>query len=201
MRCIKALAVALTLLGGSTAAQAQALRDYGRADPITGWLTYCQASAADCSVDLNEPSAIALTKTISKTLAAINRRVNAKILAVSDLDHWGVSDRWELPSDGMGDCEDFQLLKRHLLIQAGLPRRALLMTVVIDQRGDGHAVLMVRTTQGDLILDNQHDAVLLWSETRHVYVKREGQDGREWVSLGGQTASPPMTSAAPTEPE
>jgi len=62
----------------------------------------------------------------------------------------------------MGDCEDYQLLKRKLLVEAGLPRRAMRMTVVIDDIDEGHALLTVRTDAGDLILDNKVDAVLPW---------------------------------------
>ena len=79
------------------------------------------------------------------------------------------------------------------MIQAGLPRRALRMTVVIDERGDGHAVLMVRTDRGDFILDNKLQHVLPWHQTGYIYVKREGQDGLKWVSLGGAT-SPIVTA-------
>jgi predicted transglutaminase-like cysteine proteinase len=39
------------------------------------------------------------------------------------------------------DCEDYVLLKRRMLMQAGWPREALLVTVVRDKKGDGHAVL------------------------------------------------------------
>ena len=90
---------------------------------------------------------------------------------------------------------DYQPLKRKLLVEAGLPRRALRMTVVIDERGDGHAVLMVRTDRGDFILDNKHQSVLPWHQTGYVYIKREGQDGRAWTSLGGAVS--PTTTAKP----
>jgi predicted transglutaminase-like cysteine proteinase len=67
------------------------------------------------------------------------------------------------------------------------------MTVVIDEIGEGHAVLMVRTNRGDYILDNKTTAVLRWEDTGYVYVKREGQDSTTWVSLGG-VASPVATA-------
>jgi predicted transglutaminase-like cysteine proteinase len=88
----------------------------------------------------------------------------------------------------MGDCEDIQLLKRRVLIEAGLPRRALRMTVVIDELGAGHAVLMARTNRGDYILDNKRAAVLSWQETGYRYVKREGSESAAWVWLGNQAA-------------
>jgi predicted transglutaminase-like cysteine proteinase len=75
-----------------------------------------------------------------------------------------------------------------VLAEASLPRRALRMTVVIAEEGLGHPVMMVHTNRGDFILDNKHDAVLSWHQTRYIYVKREGDDGTAWASLGGAVA-------------
>jgi predicted transglutaminase-like cysteine proteinase len=116
------------------------------------------------------------------------------IRAVTDWDHWGVEDRWDYPDDGAGDCEDIQLQKRRLLTAFGLPRRAMRMTVVLDELRAGHAVLMVRTDRGDFILDNKTNAVLPWSDTAYDYHKREGAEGLVWVSLSHQRA--PVVTAA-----
>jgi len=63
------------------------------------------------------------------------------------------------------------------------------MTVVVDEQGQGHAVLMVRTDRGDFILDNKRNAVLLWSKTGYTFIKREGASGLAWVALGDQPMS------------
>ena len=92
---------------------------------------------------------------------------------------------WGYPDDGMGDCEDLQLLKRKLLVEEGLPRRAFRMTVVFDEGGDGHAVLMALTDRGALILDNKRNAA--WPGTNGLHLlKREGSDGLAWASLVGR---------------
>ncbi len=76
---------------------------------------------------------------------------------------------------------------RRLLIQSGWPREVLLVTVVRDEKDEGHAVLTVTTDKGDYILDNQNKNVLLWSETRYRFIKRQSQsDPNVWVSLGNQ---------------
>ena len=196
--------LALTLLTDCPpAAQAQtlaalptptkALVNSGRAEPIRAWVELCREMPDECGVDPTESPAISLTGEVWKTLTLVNREVNERIKAVSDRDHWGVEDRWNLPDDGAGDCEDIQLLKRKLLIERGLPRRAMRMTVVIDEEGGGHAVMMVRTDRGDLILDNRRTSVLPWTQTGYVYIKAEGQDGIEWMSLSGAT-SPVVTA-------
>ncbi len=104
---------------------------------------------------------------------------------LTDMDHWGVVEKWSYPDDGKGDCEDYVLLKRRMLMQAGWPREALLITVVRDKKGDGHAVLTVKTDKGDFVLDNQEEQVLLWSDTGYRFVKRQSQGNpNNWVSLG-----------------
>ena len=69
--------------------------------------------------------------------------------------------------------------------------------MVRDKHGDGHAVLTVKTDKGELILDNQNEDILLWSETGYRFVKRQSQtDPNVWVSLGDpRPAAPPRRRA------
>ena len=150
----------------------------GAAKPVKAWIRFCQSYPGECDVDPSEPAAIALTPRLWKTLNTVNRHVNDAIRPVTDLEHWGVVDRWDLPTDGAGDCEDIQLQKRKVLIeQYGVPRRTLRMTVVIDDQGEGHAVLMVRTNEGELILDNKRkrDPALARDRLRLREARRPGQ--------------------------
>lgn len=194
--------VAVTLvLGGATQAQtvatlpskSQAIDNSGSARPVAAWTDFCRRHPSECAVNAAEPARIEMTPEIWRTIISVNRRVNARIKPTTDKEHWAVVDRWDFPDDGKGDCEDYQLLKRKMLAERGLPRRAMRMTVVIDELNEGHAVLMVRTDQGDYILDNKTNAVLPWDKTGYVYVKREGQDSTVWTSLGGVT-SPTATA-------
>ena len=163
------------------------------ARPVAAWTAFCQRIPAECDVDTREPATIRFDPALWRTLTSVNRRVNARIRPITDQAHWGVVDRWDFPDDGFGDCEDYQLLKRRMVVERGLPRRALGMTVVIDDIGEGHAVLMVRTDRGDFILDNKTNTILSWRDTGYAYIKREGQDGRAWVNLDGG-ASPVATA-------
>ncbi len=165
----------------------------GPARPIAAWAEFCERYAAECAVDRTEPASITLTAALWQTINTVNRRINRSVEAVTDGDHWRAADRWDLAEDGRGDCEDFQLLKRHLLVEAGLPRRAMRMTVVIDEKGEGHAVLTILTNRGDLVLDNKTSAVLPWRQTGYTFVKRESQDAVGWVALGRDAS--PLTAA------
>jgi predicted transglutaminase-like cysteine proteinase len=202
-RFFKALAVAsflflpLTLepvlAQGAVPALSVGLEQVGDARPISAWTDFCRRNPEECSIAPDEPERITMTPQIWRTLLSVNKKVNAQIKPMTDIKHWGTVDRWDLPSDGYGDCEDYQLLKRKILAESGLSRRAMRMTVVIDELREGHAVLMIRTDHGDFILDNKTNTVLPWGETGYVFVKREGDNGTSWASLGG-VASPVATA-------
>jgi predicted transglutaminase-like cysteine proteinase len=200
--CLAAVSLALTVTAAAVQAQtvaalpasSQSVAKVGTARPIAAWTRFCQQRPEECAVDVSEPATITLTPQAWKTIVQVNRQVNGAIKAKTDQDHWGVEDRWAFAEDGYGDCEDYQLVKRKRLVEAGFPRRALRMTVVIDEEGAGHAVMMVRTDRGDFVLDNKKNAVLPWHQTGYTYVKREGDDGSTWASLGGAFVSPTVTA-------
>jgi predicted transglutaminase-like cysteine proteinase len=153
--------------------------------PPIGWVDFCAEHTFECKVAPSAPRDVVLTNKTWTDLVRINKWVNENVKPMTDMDHWGVVEKWSYPDDGYGDCEDYALLKRRMLTEAGWPREALLMTVVRERSGDGHAVLTVKTDKGEFILDNQEEKILLWSETSYRYVKRQSQsDPNRWVSLG-----------------
>ena len=153
--------------------------------PPIGWIEFCTEHSKECATNPSAPRDVVLTPKAWKDLTRVNKWVNDSIKPVTDLEQWGVAEKWSYPDTGKGDCEDYVLLKRRMLMQAGWPREALLITVVRDKRGDGHAVLTVKTDKGDFILDNQAENVLLWSDTGYRFVKRQSQsDPNVWVALG-----------------
>jgi predicted transglutaminase-like cysteine proteinase len=163
--------------------------DIARA-PI-GWAEFCVEQPKECATTPSNPRDVVLTGRVWKDLVRINKWVNETIKPITDLEHWGVVEKWSYPDDGYGDCEDYVLLKRRMLIQAGWPREALLITVVRDKKSEGHAVLTVKTDKGEFILDNQNPDVLPWLETGYRFVKRQSQsDPNMWVSLGDSRPAP-----------
>jgi predicted transglutaminase-like cysteine proteinase len=156
-----------------------------QARPPIGWTEFCIEYVGECDTRPLEARDVVLTPKAWRDLVQINKWVNESVWPVTDMDHWGVVDRWNYPDDGYGDCEDYVLLKRKLLMRAGWPRQALLITVVRDHNGDGHAVLTVKSDKGEFILDNQSPDIMLWSETGYRFVKRQSQtDPNIWVGLG-----------------
>jgi predicted transglutaminase-like cysteine proteinase len=155
-----------------------------------GWIDFCTQYPRECASGPTQPRDVVLSPRAWRDLEEVNAWVNAAIKPMTDMDHWGVVEKWSYPDDGYGDCEDYVLLKRRMLIQAGWPREALLITVVRDRKDEGHAVLTVKTDKGDFILDNQAESIVLWSQTGYRFVKRQSQsDPNVWVSLGDPYAS------------
>jgi len=161
-----------------------------------GWVEFCIEYDPECKTSASKPRDVVLSAQAWKDLDRVNRWVNTNIKPMTDMEHWGVVERWNYPDDGYGDCEDYVLLKRRMLMQAGWPREALLITVVRDQHGDGHAVLTVKSDKGEFILDNQIDDILMWSETGYRFVKRQSQaDPNVWIALGEPHVAPATASS------
>ena len=161
-----------------------------------GWVEFCAENLRECSVRPSAPRDAVWTKAAWKQLERINAVVNEAIQPATDTDHYGVLERWTYPLDGSGDCEDYALLKQRMLIDAGWPRQALLLTVVRDRKGEGHAVLTVKTDRGEFVLDNQNEAILPWAETEYRFVKRQSQsDPNVWVSVGEARSAPATASS------
>jgi len=160
-----------------------------------GWVEFCIRYKPECDTKPSMARDVVLTAKAWSDLAKVNAWANDNIKPVTDLEHWGVVEQWDYPDDGYGDCEDYVLLKRRILMQAGWPREALLITVVRDKKGDGHAVLTVKTDKGEFILDNQEADILPWNKTGYRFVKRQSQSNPNvWVALGEPQA--PATVSA-----
>lgn len=160
-----------------------------------GWADFCRRYAGACDGGPLEPLDVVASPRTMKEIERVNRWVNAHVEAVTDMDHWGVLDQWDYPTDGRGDCEDFALLKRKILLEEGFPRQALLMTVVKDAGDQGHAVLTVKTSAGDYVLDNLAGDVKLWTRTPYRFVKRQSQaDQNVWMQIGDPTSEPAYVS-------
>lgn len=160
-----------------------------------GWADFCRRYQGECDGAPLEPVDIVSVPKTMKEIERVNKWVNAHVTPVTDMEHWGVVDQWDYPTDGRGDCEDFALMKRKILLEEGFPRQALLMTVVKDSGNEGHAILTVKTSGGDFVLDNLASDMKPWDKTPYRFVKRQSQsDQNVWVQLGDPTPAPDYVS-------
>jgi predicted transglutaminase-like cysteine proteinase len=195
---LSALMVALCLCVGGVAASAEdlyiSLGARTQTPPI-GWTQFCQTYKGECDTKPLPPINVVLDQQAWKDLKEVNDRVNHTIKPMTDMDHYGTIQWWRYPDDGAGACHSYALLKRRLLMKAGWPRQALLMTIVHEADGEGHAVLTVETDRGEFILDNLTDDISPWSKTPYRYYKRQSQDDPNvWVWLGDAHADTPTSS-------
>ena len=157
---------------------------FGNSLPPIGYVTFCRDHAAECRPSGPIVDREQLTAQRRNELKRVNRFVNQSVKPMTDLELYGKVDYWNYPTSFKGDCEDYVLLKRRMLIERGWPESTLLITVVRDENDEGHAVLTARTDVGDLVLDNKRQDVVRWVDTPYTYVKQQSEaNPLVWTSL------------------
>jgi predicted transglutaminase-like cysteine proteinase len=156
---------------------------FGKTLPPVGYVKFCGRSQDECRFLGGKAEKLALTQEKWDQIDQVNGYVQTKIRAVSDVELYGAPDFWTYPQ-AAGDCEDFVLLKKRYLVGMGFNPDILLVTVVLDEMGEGHAILTVVTDKGDYILDNRRKEILRWDQTGYKFLKRQSQfAATSWESL------------------
>ena len=147
------------LLGLTTVANAAGsfMVTGARTTQPVGHYEFCKQLPQECQQKSPKRPPVELSRSLWAALVKVNDTVNAIVEPRTDMEMWGREEVWSYPG-GEGDCEDYALEKRRRLIALGVPAGNLLMTVVRQRNGDGHAVLTVRTGMGDFVLDNLENA-------------------------------------------
>lgn len=184
------VAVALWIGMSATAFAAQAwMPTGGRTSQPIGHYEFCQRDKSECSQKTPKKEPVQMTRDLWSAMVLINDQVNAAVLPKTDMENWGVEEYWSYPTN-VGDCEDYALEKRRELMRLGVAAGDLLIAVARQPNGDGHAVLTVRTSQGDFILDNLDERVLLWSQTPYTYLKRQSErNSGAWIAINDDRAN------------
>jgi predicted transglutaminase-like cysteine proteinase len=181
------LSVVVVLLCGAQAHavenQSANMKLFGKSLPPIGYVKFCATGEVECQLKGSAQDRLVLTQAKWELLDAVNSSTNSKITPESDQDLYGVAENWTYPTTA-GDCEDYALLKQRELQAMGVPADELLITVLLDEKNEGHAVLTVVTDKGDFILDNRHNDILRWDHTPYTFLKRQSQvESKLWVSL------------------
>jgi predicted transglutaminase-like cysteine proteinase len=163
--------------------------EFGKTLPPVGFVKFCVTNPDDCKTRSAAHERIAMSPERWNQLYVINSYVNGRIAPISDQDLYGEAEHWAYPTDA-GDCEDYVLLKKRQLEGLGFSAEALLITVVLDEKGEGHAILTVTTDAGDYVLDNRFDKVSRWNDTQYKFLKRQSHaNPLQWVALVKQSTS------------
>lgn len=186
-----ALLVALALPAGAATdmaavaveGPARSAPTFGRTLPPIGFVKFCGRRPEACATRPSGAVRPHLSARQWELVNRVNAYVNADVRPASDDEIYGEAERWDYPAT-RGDCEDYALLKQRYLEVLGLPRSALLLTVVLDDQQEGHAVLTLATSEGDFTLDNRRDGVRRWSDSDYTFLKRQSpRDPRDWQAL------------------
>lgn len=186
--CVFLFVVASAVVGWTSSI---AVAEHAGRSMITGSITsqpvghyeLCKQFSDECSIRSARKNAPKVTDYGWDIVRKVNSMVNENVAPLTDWELHGQEEVWSYPGLA-GDCEDYVLLKRQMLIENGFSPSDSLITVVSRPDGAGHAVLTLRTSTGDFILDNLTRDVKIWTETPYKYLKRQASfhTGR-WVNI------------------
>ena len=175
-KTVRGLAALALLAAGAVAAtpasSAQTMITGAIAPAPIGHRQFCRDYPAECRVRSARTTATELTRERWAQLVRINEHVNSVVQPVTDAEFYATEEFWTYPGE-YGDCEDYVLMKRDLLMKQGWPASSLLITVVRQRDGSGHAVLTARTSRGEFVLDNLDYRVRPWAETPYRFIRRQ----------------------------
>lgn len=149
------------------------------------FIRFCIDNPNDCEAK-GATGVVSLDDDAWRELNLVNQRINARITPAfaraGQLD-WSVTTTY-------GDCNDYAVQKRHELLDRGWPSSALSLAVVTTASGEGHLILTVRTSHGDVVLDNLRERIVTWNTTGYRFIKRQSSTSPKfWVearSRGGR---------------
>jgi predicted transglutaminase-like cysteine proteinase len=205
--CVVAAAVFMApnpAIGAESAAiqsKGQFAKVFGGTRPPVGFVKFCARNPNSCKPVAATifTTRLDMTPELWDQAFTVNAGVNAEIAPVSDQELYGETERWTYPIDA-GDCEDYVLLKKRRLMALGFAPEALLITVVLDEKREGHAVLTLVTKAGDFILDNRRSDILRWNDVKYTYLKRQSDgDPLAWVALSKPNPAGNIVSAGSQE--
>jgi predicted transglutaminase-like cysteine proteinase len=129
--------------------------------------------------------AVRLTADRWAELVRVNAAVNRAITSQPNTQGLA-AEKW-LISPRSGECHDYAVTKRHQLLALGWPERDLLLAEVVTSWGEHHLVLVVRTSDGDLVADNLSPNIRSWSRAPYQWVRVQSPDNPTFWSKVAST--------------
>ena len=142
-------------------------------------VAFCVKTPAECRERTGE-AVVAMTAKNQAMLDGVNSAVNNAIIPREDPARAGI---WQVDPPA-GDCNDYAVTKRNALLQDGLSTHAVRLAIAMTPEGIGHTVVVVRTTEGDMVLDNRNYEIKRWDHTDLAWLKVESSaDPEQWDRL------------------
>jgi predicted transglutaminase-like cysteine proteinase len=179
LRVLVTVAFAAPLIWSAPVTAGSLMKTGAAVVPPAGFIRFCVEHAQECLVSRQEPETVALTADHLAQLEQVQTEVNAEITS-----RVNASQSWEYAASGYGDCNTYALTKRRALIALGWPEETLLLAAAYTERGEGHLVLVARTAQGDLVLDNRLPQVVDWAQLPYRWIAVQSQKSpARWLKV------------------
>ncbi|MEM6634416.1 MAG: transglutaminase-like cysteine peptidase [Pseudomonadota bacterium] len=142
-------------------------------EPPQGFIGVCDRYAWACAAKVRASTTVVDDRGIMALAQRVNRSVNFRYPQITDQAQFNREEHWTLPTRRGGDCEDFALEKKRQLLAAGVPADRLLIATAFLRDRTRHAVLVVRTSKGDMVLDNLTNRILPWEKTGLTFLRMQ----------------------------
>jgi predicted transglutaminase-like cysteine proteinase len=136
-------------------------------------------------------------------LEQVQMQVNSTVAFKADQQRFGVVDYWE-PAAQDGDCKGMSLAKRAKLVAMGWNPDDLRIAIVIDEKGELHAVLTVdvvsaKGAPATYVMDSRFTHVEPWkrlTDYGYTWVERAKPGSEQWAMLTDANAPAPRPLAS-----
>jgi predicted transglutaminase-like cysteine proteinase len=141
--------------------------------PPMAYFQFCERYTGECRPQhvIFRGGPLKMTEERWADLRDINNTVNESI--EPHRNQFGIAGEEWLINPNKGDCNDYAVSKRHMLLSRGWPARALLLSEVTVASGEHHLILVVRTDRGDLVLDNMTQVIKPWNKVPYRWVRMQ----------------------------
>lgn len=175
LACLAAVALLAPVSIPSYANVSHRMSIEGSFNAPLGYQIFCLSNPRHCRG--GGASEVRYTEQLGALLQRVNSGVNNSIAPRND-----TKDVWSI-GVSQGDCEEYALAKRAELIRGGVPASAVRIAMAKTRGGEGHAVVVVRTDVGDLVLDNLTSRIKNWDDTGLRWVGIASANARAWQQI------------------
>jgi len=158
--------------------------------PPLAYTQFCMRYKNECKAEriVFRGGPVHLTEQRWADLKEVNNTVNSSISPEPNTE--GLAGEKWLINPSRGDCNDYAVSKRSQLLARGWPARSLLLSEVVTSWGEGHLILVVRTSAGDLMLDNLTPQIRPWTRASYRWVRMQTpRNPNFWAALGNRSVT------------
>lgn len=140
--------------------------------------------------DRTDPAVLAIAEQLrglspAEQLAVVQREVLARVKWMTDLETMHVADLWanagETLRRGAGDSEDIAIVQMQALKAAGFNSRDLYISIGRQKPIGAHIVLLARTSDGFMVLDDRVGRPMLAQSNRQFTPVLTIGEGKSWI--------------------